>query len=100
MPRPWQEQLPPLTSSTKTDEHIYAILAIVIRDFVLTWYSKITPDHQFVTEVVEIVAHCTVQLEARARKIDWIELLGHELPHLIDRHVDSMNLLVVPPLQS
>lgn len=99
LPRPWQEQLPPLTSSTQTDEQIYAIVAIVIRDFVLTWYSKITPDHQFVTEIVDIVAHCTTQLETRARHVDWVELLGHELPDLVARHIDSTSLLLNVPWQ-
>ena len=58
-PQPIEAVLPPLTSSNEVDIQLYAIIAIVIKEFVNTWYSKITPDHVFVEEVIQIIAHCS-----------------------------------------
>lgn len=84
---PISELLPPLTSSNEVDLQLYAIIAIVIREFVYSWYAKITPDHSFVEEVVQIIAHCTRALEGRLRRVDLEELLLHEVPELVERHV-------------
>lgn len=85
--KPIDELLPPLTSSNEIDLQLYALLAIIIKDFVYTWYAKITPDHVFVEEVVQIVAHCTRALEQRLRKVDLEALLLDEIPLLVDAHV-------------
>jgi hypothetical protein len=85
--KPIDELLPPLTSSNEVDLQLYALLAIIIKDFVYTWYTKITPDHVFVDEVVQIVAHCTRALEQRLRKVDLEALLLDEIPLLVDAHV-------------
>lgn len=88
-PPPIDELLPPLTSRNDVDLQLYAIIAIVIRDFVQMWYNKITPDEAFVEEVVAIIAHCTRALEQRLRKVDVESLLLDELPELFDRHVQG-----------
>ncbi|APA10502.1 hypothetical protein sscle_06g052720 [Sclerotinia sclerotiorum 1980 UF-70] len=86
-PAPIDEILPPLTSSNEVDLQLYAFIAIIIREFVYTWYAKITPDQVFVEEVVKIIAHCTRGLEQRLRKVDLESLLFEELPDLLDTHV-------------
>lgn len=86
-PRPVNELLPPLTSSNEIDLQLYAILAVIIKEFVNAWYSKITPDHVFVDEVIQIIAHCTRALEQRIRKADLESILLDELPRLVDAHV-------------
>ncbi|ESZ97600.1 hypothetical protein SBOR_2001 [Sclerotinia borealis F-4128] len=86
-PAPIDEILPPLTSSNEVDLQLYAFIAIIIREFVYTWYAKITPDQVFVEEVVKIIAHCTRGLEQRVRKVDLEGLLFEELPDLLDTHV-------------
>ncbi|KAA8568398.1 hypothetical protein EYC84_007432 [Monilinia fructicola] len=86
-PAPIDEILPPLTSSNEVDLELYAFIAIIIREFVHTWYAKITPDQVFVEEVVKIIAHCTRALEQRLRKVDLESLLFEELPDLLDTHV-------------
>lgn len=102
-PPPIDQLLPPLTSRNDVDLQLYAIIAIVIRDYVQTWYHKITPDHDFVAEIVQIIAHCTRALEQRLRKVDVESLLFDELPHLLDTHVRayraSRTPLVQPPLE-
>lgn len=81
--------LPPLTSSNEVDVQLYAIVAIVIKDFVNSWYSKITPDRTFVDEVIQIIAHCTRALEQRLRQVDITEFVLDELPFLVERHIDG-----------
>lgn len=88
--RPIDELLPPLTSSNEVDLQVYALLAVIVKDFVYTWYAKITPDHVFVDEVIQIVAHCTRALEQRLRKVDLEALLLDEIPLLVDAHLTGM----------
>ncbi|KAL9066987.1 MAG: hypothetical protein Q9157_006960 [Trypethelium eluteriae] len=101
-PRPIEELLPPLTSSNETDLQLYAFIAIIIKEFVQSWYGKITPDHAFVDEVIQIIAHCTRALEQRLRKIDLEALMLDEIPELVDAHIAAYRLahrpLHPPPL--
>ncbi|KAF2455890.1 PXA domain-containing protein [Lineolata rhizophorae] len=86
-PRPLEELLPPLTSSNDVDLQLYAIIAVVVREFVLSWYGKITTDHVFVDSVVQVIAHCTRALEQRLRNVDMEALLLDEIPALFDAHI-------------
>lgn len=88
-PRPIEEVLPPLTSSNEVDLQLYAIIAVIIKEFVQTWYSKITPDHVFVNEVIQIIAHCTRALEQRLRDVDLEALLLDEIPGLFEEHLSG-----------
>lgn len=103
-PPPIDELLPPLSSRNDVDLQLYAIIAIIIRDFVQTWYHRITPDEDFVAEVVQIIAHCTRALEQRLRKVDIESLLFDELPDLLDKHVQAYRAsrapIVQPPLEA
>ncbi|KAK5303582.1 hypothetical protein LTR99_005344 [Exophiala xenobiotica] len=96
-PGPIEGILPPLTSSNEVDVQLYAIVAIVIKDFVNSWYSKITPDRTFVDEVIQIIAHCTRALEQRLRQIDITELLLDEVPALIERHINAYRTATTAP---
>jgi hypothetical protein len=86
-PRPIDEALPPLTSSNEVDLQLYGIIAVIIKEFVQTWYSKITPDQVFVNEVIQIIAHCTRGLEQRLRKVDLETLLLDEIPGRLQAHL-------------
>lgn len=88
-PRPLDELLPPLTSSNEVDFQLYAIIAIVVRDLVQSWYAKITPDHGFVEEVIKIIAHCTRGLESRLKTVDLEGLVFDEIPELAERHISG-----------
>ncbi|KAH6850188.1 PXA domain-containing protein [Chaetomium sp. MPI-CAGE-AT-0009] len=81
--------LPPLTSRNDVDLQLYALIAIILREFVQNWYAKITPDEDFVAEIVQIIAHITRALEQRLRKVDLESLLFDELPDLLDKHLAS-----------
>lgn len=90
--RPLDELLPPLTSSNDIDLQLYAIIAIVIKELVYSWYGKITPDEVFVEEVVRIIAHCTRAIEGRLRSMDIEALLFDEIPELVENHVQGQYL--------
>ncbi|KAK3333647.1 PXA domain-containing protein [Cercophora scortea] len=96
--------LPPLTSRNDVDLQLYALIAIILRDNVQTWYSKITPDETFVAEIVQIIAHCTRALEQRLRKVDLESLLMDELPDLLDRHITAYRTahdpITQPPIET
>lgn len=86
-PRPIEDVLPPLTSSNAVDLQLYGVISVIIKEFVQTWYSKITPDQVFVNEVIQIIAHCTRGLEQRLRKVDLESLLLDEIPELLESHL-------------
>ena len=86
-PAPIEELLPPLTSRNDVDLQLYALISIILREYVQNWYSKITPDETFVAEIVQIIAHCTRAFEQRLRKVDLESLLFDEIPDLLDRHI-------------
>ncbi|KAG8534192.1 uncharacterized protein KY384_001036 [Bacidia gigantensis] len=90
--RPIDEFLPPLTSSNEVDLQLYAIIAIIVKDLVQSWYGKITPDQTFVEEVVKIIAHCTRALESRIRLVDIENLILDEIPTLVDRHIQAFRV--------
>jgi hypothetical protein len=86
-PAPIEELLPPLTSRNDVDLQLYAVISIILKEFVQKWYSNITPDESFVTEIVQIIAHCTRALEQRLRHVNLESLLLDELPEVLDAHV-------------
>lgn len=85
--RPLDELLPPLTSSNEVDLQLYALVAVVMKEFVYSWYSKITPDQKFKDEIIQLIAHCTRALEQRIRRIDFEALLLDEIPALVQAHI-------------
>ncbi|KAL3495427.1 PXA domain-containing protein [Aspergillus germanicus] len=87
-----EELLPPLTSSNDVDRQLYALIAIIIKEFVLSWYSKITADQSFINEVLQVIAHCTRALEQRLREVNVAQLVLDELPALLEAHIISYRL--------
>ncbi|GAP91106.1 putative PXA domain-containing protein [Rosellinia necatrix] len=97
---PIQDLLPPLTSRNDVDLQLYALISIIIREFVQNWYNKITPDETFVAEIVQVIAHCTRALEQRLRKVDLESLLFDELPELLATHIQAYRIATCPAAQS
>ena len=83
------ELLPPLTSSNEMDVQLYAIIAVVLNQFVQSWYKVITSDEDFVNEIVHVIAHCTRGIEQRLRHVDLLQVLLDELPALLLAHIDG-----------
>ncbi|KAL2848126.1 PXA domain-containing protein [Aspergillus pseudoustus] len=87
-----EELLPPLTSSNDVDRQLYALIAIIIKEFVYSWYSKITADQSFTNELLQVIAHCTRALEQRLREVDATQLVLDEIPALLEAHIISYRL--------
>ncbi|KPI36834.1 uncharacterized protein AB675_11791 [Cyphellophora attinorum] len=94
-PGPIEGALPPLTSSNDVDIQLYAIISIVVKDFIQPWYTKITPDQAFVDEVVHIVAHCSRALEQRLRHADIAGLILDEVPAILVQHVEDFQAATI-----
>ncbi|PYI28743.1 hypothetical protein BP00DRAFT_449013 [Aspergillus indologenus CBS 114.80] len=88
-PPPLEDLLPPLTSSNELDLQLYALIAIVVKEFVLSWYSKITADQVFINELIQVIAHCTRALEQRVRETDIAQLALDDVPALVETHISS-----------
>ncbi|KAL4793584.1 PXA domain-containing protein [Aspergillus venezuelensis] len=82
-----EELLPPLTSSNDVDRQLYALIAIIIKEFISSWYSKITSDQALINEVLQLVAHCTRALEQRLRGVDIAQLVLDDIPALVEAHI-------------
>ncbi|RMZ92237.1 hypothetical protein DV736_g520, partial [Chaetothyriales sp. CBS 134916] len=95
-PQPLEAVLPPLTSSNDVDIQLYAIIAVVIKDFVNSWYGSITADRGFVDEIIHIIAHCSRALEQRLRQTDVIALVLDEVPALLERHIAAYRTATRP----
>ncbi|KAJ5246142.1 hypothetical protein N7468_001125 [Penicillium chermesinum] len=91
-PQPPEELLPPLTSSNDVDRQLYALIAIIVKEFLISWYAKITPDQALVNEVLQVIAHCTRALEQRIRQVNVAQLVLDEIPALVEAHVTSYRL--------
>lgn len=88
--RPLEELLPPLTSSNDIDLQLYAIIAVIIKHFVQSWYAQITPDDHFVEQIVQVIAHCSRGLEQRFRAADLEILMLVELPAVLNSHAEGV----------
>lgn len=86
-----EELLPPLTSSNEVDYQLYALIALIVREFIYSWYSKITSDQIFVNELLQVIAHCTRALEQRSRQVDVAQLVLDEIPALLQAHISCKN---------
>ncbi|KAE8349431.1 PXA domain-containing protein [Aspergillus coremiiformis] len=91
-PQSLEDLLPPLTSSNEVDRQLYALIAIIFKEFVLSWYSKITSDQILVNEFVQVIAHCTRAVEQRLRDTDVSQLILDEIPALVEAHIISYRL--------
>ncbi|KAI7341314.1 hypothetical protein KC315_g202 [Hortaea werneckii] len=90
--KPLEELLPPLTSSNDVDVQLCAIIAVILSQFVQSWYGRITPDGDFVSEIVQIIAHCTRGLEERLRHVNLLEILLDEVPRVLDNHLNVVTI--------
>ncbi|OJI90314.1 hypothetical protein ASPTUDRAFT_112249 [Aspergillus tubingensis CBS 134.48] len=95
-PQPPEDLLPPLTSSNEVDRQLYALIAIIVKEFVYTWYSKITSDQVLVNELLQVIAHCTRALEQRLRETDVAQLFLDEIPALVEKHITCLSPIPDP----
>jgi len=81
--------LPPLTSNNEIDLQLYALIAILVKDCVYSWYSRFSSDPDLVDDLLQVIAHCTRALEERLRHVDLEQLLLDVIPAIIEAHIKS-----------
>lgn len=82
-----------MTGDIDLDDEISALLGLVIRQFVHSWYQKISDNDQLTVEISNALGEMVEQLKSRARQADINQLLLDDLPHLIEVHVRGWNLM-------
>ncbi|KAJ1969902.1 hypothetical protein H4R34_006120, partial [Dimargaris verticillata] len=78
-----------LPSRPALSESLAQVLDLVTRDFVHSWYHDLTDDHDFANEIHAAVSHVCRRLEARARRIDWPDLLFHGVLPVVKAHLQD-----------
>ncbi|KAF9121106.1 hypothetical protein BGW39_010842 [Mortierella sp. 14UC] len=68
------------------DAEAYHFLALLVRDFIQTWYSTFSTDPQLVASVVNVVIEIARELERRSQEVDWVGLLLLDVPEVLRRH--------------
>ncbi|KAH7043689.1 PXA domain-containing protein [Linnemannia elongata] len=68
------------------DAEAYHFLALLVRDFIQTWYSTFSSDPQLVTSVVNVVIEIARELERRSQEADWVGLVLLDVPEVLRRH--------------
>ncbi|KAI5804432.1 PXA domain-containing protein [Geopyxis carbonaria] len=91
---PLEELLPALTSSPAVDEQLYAIVAVLLRAFVLSWYVPITHDRELLDELLALIAHFSRAIEQRLRAVDLELLLLDEIPAIVEAHINDYRTAV------
>ncbi|XP_034095835.1 sorting nexin-19 isoform X2 [Gymnodraco acuticeps] len=95
------EQVPPAVEDEhKLDQEIHNTVWKIIRDFVTSWYSTVSSESGFETEVQEAMISMAMELKIRARQLDTKELTQRILDlfgcHLQD-YIRAKELLTETP---
>ncbi|KAA8899916.1 hypothetical protein TRICI_006286 [Trichomonascus ciferrii] len=85
----WRIKLPRPTESDRVNKEFYALLGLILRQFVSSWYSKITEDGKFVYEIVKTVSGVVGRLEDRALSLDLDTIILDDLPYMLDAHIQD-----------
>ncbi|XP_035535660.1 sorting nexin-19 [Morone saxatilis] len=96
------EQVPPSVEDEQhLDKEIHNTVRKIIRDFVTSWYSTVSSESCFETEVQEAMISMAMELKIRARKVDRKELTQRILDlfgcHLQD-YIRAKELVSEQPL--
>ncbi|KAH7912563.1 PXA domain-containing protein [Hygrophoropsis aurantiaca] len=83
--------LPPLFASLlcppELNEEAYDFLALALRAFVNTWWSKITRyDKELLPEIASIITLVVRRLEARLLAVDLSQVVFSDIPALLTQH--------------
>lgn len=71
------------------DPLILDLIALISREYIQSWYSRISPDpdRHFIQQVAGILIHLIQALEVRIAHLDLVELVALDLPALLERHL-------------
>ena len=76
-----------LTGSSAIDKPLQDMITYIIRDYVLSWYRKITANPSFPDEVRAILSQTVTILTERISQVDWVPYLTTQLVDDVASHV-------------
>jgi hypothetical protein len=65
-----------LTGAPVLDRELNAFLALIMRDFVNSWYHRISHEEGFSHECRQLIAHIFIEFAKRAKELDPLTFLG------------------------
>lgn len=71
---------------------IRALLNLLVRQHVKSWYADLSQDEQLFREFEDISSHIQKTLSGRVRAVDWPLVLNTALPDLVLRHLQDFNI--------
>ncbi|KAJ1311602.1 hypothetical protein OPQ81_010079 [Rhizoctonia solani] len=72
------------------NKELYDFLALALRAFVQTWWGQITPrDKDFMPQITRVITHVIQDIERRASRVDFSNLVLHQIPTLVDLHLND-----------
>lgn len=97
-----EETLPPLTTSNEVDAKLYALFALLLKNFVFGWYTEslqLGGRDEFTREIVYLFAHVCrgIQERAIAGQDDLVGMVVVDLPLLVRRHLKRIEEVRLDP---
>jgi hypothetical protein len=83
----WRTGLPRLKCSEKVAREIYALIGLLLRQFVRSWHSEIIDDSKFVNELVQEISQVVNLIIDRLQRLNLDDLILDDIPYLIDMHL-------------
>lgn len=83
----WAEGKTPILSINNTTSAWKRIKALVVRDYILPWYSRITTSQQFLDTLDNTIDTCVTSISTRVDKIDIPDFLVTRIVPQITKHM-------------
>lgn len=88
----WRAVLPEVTGNLRADAEVYALVGLVVRQFVDSWHGKITEEREFLVQVAIAIGQVAQGLAKRCEKLEMDEVLLDGIPSVILTHIRDIEL--------
>ncbi|KAJ2999660.1 hypothetical protein HDV02_002133 [Globomyces sp. JEL0801] len=76
-----------LTSSDTVNEELSKVIALLLNEYIASWYSLISPDEELYKVLVKSITTLLTQIERKLSRVEYVELLGYHLPIVLSNHI-------------
>ncbi|TKA57510.1 hypothetical protein B0A53_00741 [Rhodotorula sp. CCFEE 5036] len=77
------------SSASASDAALDSVLQLVVRDFVLKWYSPLSDSPAFPNAVELLIRDALVAVSVRVARVDWSEILVGRILPLLTLHLEK-----------
>jgi len=85
------ERIPLYPPSFSISQALDGLLEHVNRDFINSWYTKVSPDPSFSLQVENLVRHTIIQVFGRVQTVDVTEVLVGKITPLLTTHLHDFS---------